>query len=49
MQTAGGGWTYVARGSDITDAMVNTVSLDPSQTGIWHFDVKTIEGQTAHT
>jgi hypothetical protein len=40
MTTDGGGWTYIARGSDTnsqTNDAYGDVSLDPASTGVWHF------------
>jgi hypothetical protein len=44
MKNAGGGWTYVARGSDITDGTVGSVRTDLNVNGIWHMSVADIAG-----
>lgn len=45
MKNGGGGWTLVARGSDITDGAVGTVQSDWNVKGIWHFSTDDIAGK----
>ncbi|EDQ88239.1 uncharacterized protein MONBRDRAFT_37540 [Monosiga brevicollis MX1] len=42
METDGGGWTYVARGTSISNNVLGDVSLDPTVDATWHLSAKTI-------
>jgi hypothetical protein len=47
MVTDGGGWTYVARGSDAgnTNDAVGAVSLNPATVTSWHLSARAILGK----
>eukprot|EP00033_Pygsuia_biforma_P000815 GCRY01000949.1.p1 GENE.GCRY01000949.1~~GCRY01000949.1.p1 ORF type:complete len:338 (+),score=26.36 GCRY01000949.1:215-1228(+) len=43
METQGGGWTYVARGTPgVTDLQLGEIQINPSADVIWHFSVDDI-------
>eukprot|EP00045_Choanoeca_perplexa_P020281 m.3978 g.3978 ORF g.3978 m.3978 type:complete len:685 (-) comp6644_c0_seq1:88-2142(-) len=46
MKNAGGGWTYVARGSSTSDSATGTVRADLDTKGIWHLSTSDIAAIT---
>ena len=44
MKNGGGGWTYVARGNDVSDGAVGSVKTDLNTKGNWHLSAADIAG-----